>query len=756
MKTFYQTHFFSFFLVFALAIFAKGQASLLPEEFIGKDLSQAQDSLRKAIEAGQDSLVIDLAEVYYYDGKFEEALKEYQQADILGLVTEPEQKRNFTHVARMFSITSPYDIPTGYFNKSWTFEAEIESFCGNSANEDFAPFKWKNLLFVTSSRKESRRVYEFTSKPFLDVYAFTVECDPAEIPDFLPRNLNTRLHDGPLAIAADTSLVVITRNYDEPNENGFQNLYLEYFIRENGKWQKGMRFPFANENYSVQHPFFHDAENTLYFASNFRGGHGGYDLYKSKWNGSEWDTPVNLGQQVNSNYDEVFPSVDPDGNLIYSTNHIETHGGLDLVLFKDGLRTLFPEPFNTPLDDFAITYTDKQSGYFSSTRSEGAFSDNIYSFSIPIPAPVEYFFIAKVIDKETREPLEGALVAFSSYDRGISGSMITDEKGQANLFKSVADAPEFQFEVIKTGYQTLERTTSQFNLSGTYYAITFELGKVTEPVVAEVPAPTSGTIVLYFENNLPAVDPGGLQNTTPYDQTLDQYLGARSTYSEKSVSSPQDLQDFFTEVRLGMNELNNLAGFLLDELEEGELLLIDLAAYASPLASSQYNARLSERRNESVKNFLLNWENGALKPYLSSGNLRFVDQAFGDREAPAGISDSPTNRRESVYSVRAARERRVVLFWKKINEDAGANLETKPTNSKEFFIVVGSFRNKNLAEKALELISDQQATNSGILEYPEKGLFRVYVNAYEHLEMAREDLYSVRQTIASDAWIVSL
>lgn len=756
MKSICQKFSFFLFLVLGLTLLSSGQTTLLPEELIGKDLSRAQKSLREAIEAGQDSLVIDLAEVYFYDGKYEEALKEYQRADILGLVTTPEQKRNYTHVARMQNVISPYDIPTGYFNKSWAFEAELEAFCGNSANEDFAPFKWKNLLFITSSRNESRRIYEFTSKPFLDVFAFSGDCDLEVLPSFLPRNLNTRWHDGPIAIAADTSLIVITRNYDKPNENGFHNLYMEYFVRENGNWQKAKKFPFANADFSVQHPFFHDAENTLYFASNFRGGHGGFDLYKSKWNGNEWENPVNLGPEINSRYDEVFPSFTPKGELIFSTNHIETQGGLDLVLFSDGMRTLFPAPFNTPYDDFSITYENERSGYIASNRTGGTFGDNVYAFSIPEPAPVEYFFLAKVVEKETKEPLEGALVAFSSFDSGISGSMITDENGLANLFQSVAAVPEFQFEVSKTGFQTLEITTNQFDLSGPNYAITFELEKITEPVIVEAPTPSSGTFVLYFENDLPATASGGLTKTARYDLTHENFLKARTTYVRETVSTQSELQDFFYEVEQGMLELEAFAGFLLDELRKGEEVLIDLAAYASPLATSQYNARLSERRNASVKNFLLGWENGVLEAYLTSGNLRFVDKAYGDSQAPAGISDSPSNRRESVYSVRAARERRVVLFWKKITDNTGAKLEVESMNPFEFFIVVGSFKNKNLAEKNLNMVSRQQAANPGILEIHERGLFREYFNAYKQLEMAQKDLSAVQQTIAPDAWIVSL
>lgn len=756
MKTFYHKIPVFLILVFGLGFFANGQGTILPPELIGTDLEKAQSDLKKAIEAGQDSLTINLAEVYFYDGKYPEALQEYQKADRLKLINTAGQKRNYTHVARMLDASSPYDVPTGYFNRSWTFDATLQAFCGNSANEDFAPFKWNELLFITSSRNPSRRIYEFTSKPFLDVFAFAGGCEPVSLPGFLPRNLNTRWHDGPIAISADTNLVVITRNYDKPNENGFHNLYMEYYVRENGSWQKGQNFPFSSENFSVQHPFFHNEENTLYFASNFRGGQGGFDLYKSKWNGTGWETPVNLGSRVNSEYDEVFPSFTPEGDLVYATNHIETMGGLDLVLFKDGLRTLFPEPFNTSHDDFAISYENVNKGYLSSNRTGGNFGDNIYSFEIPVPAPVEYFFIAKVVDKETGEPIEGALVAFSSYGRGVSGSVLTDEAGQANMFKSIADIPEYQFDVSKTGYNTLEITSSQFDLSDSHYLITFSLEKRTEPVVAEVPKPTTGNIILYFENDVPAAAPGGLSAIIGYDLTHRNLLEARATFRQQTVSTQDELNAFFTEVEQGMQELDQFASFLLEELKNGEKFLIDLAAYASPLASAQYNARLTERRNASVKNFLSKWQDGALNAYLADGSLRFVDKAYGDTQAPEGISDSPANRRESVFSVKASRERRVILFWKKVSEETGELIQMESSPRKDYYIIIGSFKSKRSAQTALHQVSGQGAPAPGILEEQQKGLFRVYFNSYPLMEQAQSQLEQVRQNITSDAWIVNL
>lgn len=666
MKNLYQTSIILIVLLVGLSFGASAQVSMMPENLIGTDLRKAESDLRKAVESGQKSQTINLAEVLYFSGEFEEALKFYQQADSMGLLRNPQQRRNYTHVARMFNVASPYGAPTGYFDRDWTFETEAQAFCGNSRNEDFAPFKWNNYLFITSSRERTRRVYDFSNKPFLNVVAFEDGCDPVNLPDFLPRNINSRYHDGPIAISADTNLVVITRNFSQPNESGYHNLYLEYFVREDGRWSKGTQFPFSRQAFSAQHPFFNDEEQTLYYASNMPGGQGGFDIYKSKWNGQRWESPENLGPEVNSAYDEVFPSFSPKGDLIYSTNHIESLGGLDLVMFRDGVRTLFPEPINSAFDDFALIFVDDMNGYFSSNRSGGAFGDNIYTFSIAEPLPVEHNFFAKVIDKETGKGIDGALVAFSSFEKGISGSILTNAMGEGFLFRSIRDFPAFSFDVSKPGYQTFEQKSDNYKLDGDRYVYTFELEKEVEPIVAEIkPEAESGTIVLYFENDIPRAVPGGPENIARYYETFNIFNRGRNNYFQNSSSSREELEAFFNDLEKGMAELEEFAGFMLEELKAGHKFMIDLAAFASPLATHEYNARLSERRNQSVKNYFRNWQGGAMRNFIDDGSLLFIDKAYGDSQAPPSISEDPNERDKSVYSVRASRERRVVLFWKR-------------------------------------------------------------------------------------------
>jgi len=277
---------------------------------------------------------------------------------------------------------SANDQATGYFCNKLQMNTTIQPFIGNSTSQDFAPFVWHNILFITSSRKTSiKQTSPPESEPsFFDIFAFVEYSFPFD-PDFLPASVNTKMNDGPVAISRDTSILLVTRNYRNPNRSSVYNLYLDSYTKEKNKWKRN-DFPFNNINFSLQHPFFYDAANALYFSSDMPGGYGGFDLYKSVWDGEKWGQPENLGPEINSEYDEVFPYVSPGDIIYYSSNHDETTGGLDLVMFKDSVRYLMPEPFNTVSDDFSITFINDSTGYIASNRDNSSRVDNIYYFEI--------------------------------------------------------------------------------------------------------------------------------------------------------------------------------------------------------------------------------------------------------------------------------------------------------------------------------------------------------------------------------------
>ena len=663
-KTYTTATAICFIVSMAFALSSYGQRHSIPETLVGADLKKAQEAYLKEINRGIDSLIVPYAEALFYDGKLEKALDMFRKADSLELPMNVRQQRNFSHLARRMGQTTPYDTETGYFSQDWQPLVRVEAHCSNSAFEDIGPFVWHNILFISSSReteeRRGRARYAFTGQPFLNVYAFQKDCSPVTT-DFLP-DINTGLHDGPIAIARDTSMVIVTRNYQRPNEEGIQNLYLDLYVREDGAWSQDLSFPFNDPAYSVQHPFYHNETNTLYFSSNMPGGYGGFDLYKSRWDGENWGEPENLGPEVNSAYDEVFPTINPSGHLVYATNHIESPGGLSLVLFKNNTNYLFPEPLTSRYDDFAVTFINEHSGYFSSNRSQASFNDNIYFFEL-LPMP----FVLRATDSETNRPVEGLQVDFRSEEPSLQGQAFTNNKGEAVIYEGHESPFQVQLELQREGYETMSLDSDAFTRIDDRWIMEVHIDPVPaiDPDLhpAIVRAMQDGYFAVYFDNDQP--DPWSWRRTTTsdYAQTLRTYLDRRDEYLRKSASSRQELDELFQKVEEGMIQLEWFASFLRKEVESGQRVVVEFTSHASPLAQDSYNMILSERRNMAVKNYLLRWEGGLLEAYKQEGLIAFVTEAKGARQAAPGISADRDDLSRSVYGVEAAKERRVRISW---------------------------------------------------------------------------------------------
>jgi hypothetical protein len=350
------------------------------------DLKKSEKFFKNYYSSNQDSLTLKFADLVFAQGKYQEAFDAYKKADSLKMLFDDKRKSNYSHAANILKVKSPYFLQTNYFRSAASWDVSISSYSTNSSNEDMAPFCWNGNLFLTSSRfnvkNKIKLGYDFNELPFLDVYGFAADGSELNLNRILPKAINTDRHDGPIAISKDTTLLVINRNFLDPNKKGVFNLFFEYYVRNKKGWSAARKFYYTNPDYSVQHPYFDDKTKTLYFSSNMFGGFGGFDIYTIQWNGMHWEGLKNLGPEINTSYDEVFPNIDLEGNLIYATNHMETYGGIDLVLYRNGIRYLLPSPINSEYDDFGLTFDSNSDGYFTSNRSNQLFNDQVYKFTL--------------------------------------------------------------------------------------------------------------------------------------------------------------------------------------------------------------------------------------------------------------------------------------------------------------------------------------------------------------------------------------
>ena len=282
--------------------------------------------------------------------------------------------------------------------------------------------------------------------------------------DRFSHSLNTKYHEGPATFTKDGSRVIFTRNnYNNgkyrKSTDGINKLKLYTATQTNGYWSKTEELPFNSDEFSTGHPALSPDDKFLYFSSDRPGGFGGTDIYVSKWTNGKWAEPVNLGKEINSKGNEMFPFVDEKGNLYIASDGQAGLGGLDLFyaqLTDDGqhvklLRNL-GEPLNSPQDDFGI-YTDgeRKNGYFSSNRKNGGADDDVYRFTREGAMYACRELTISVIDGDSKEPLANTSVGVENAGRGNDvKERKTDAEG---LIRICLDADsDFKFVASHDGY----------------------------------------------------------------------------------------------------------------------------------------------------------------------------------------------------------------------------------------------------------------------------------------------------------------
>ncbi|GAB3020868.1 carboxypeptidase regulatory-like domain-containing protein [Spirosoma pulveris] len=289
------------------------------------------------------------------------------------------------------------------------------------------------------------------------------EDQPISESDRFSRTLNTKYHEGPATFSQDGSLVIFTRNnYNEghyrESTDGVNKLKLYTARQTNGNWSEVEELPFNSDEFSTGHPALSKDDKLLYFSSDRPGGLGGTDIYVSKWMNGKWGPPVNLGKEVNSKGNELFPFADEKGNIYFSSDGRAGLGGLDIFyaqLTADGqqgkvLRNL-GEPINSPKDDFGIvTDGERNSGYFSSNRKNGGADDDVYRFTREGSLYPCRELTVSVVDAKSKKPLANTSVAMDSPGNNKQKELKTDADGLVRVCLDVDS--DFKFLASREGY----------------------------------------------------------------------------------------------------------------------------------------------------------------------------------------------------------------------------------------------------------------------------------------------------------------
>ncbi|GAB6121966.1 OmpA family protein [Dysgonomonas termitidis] len=211
--------------------------------------------------------------------------------------------------------------------------------------------------------------------------------------DMIPSSLQ----NGPMSFSRNMTRMVVTQVYYGKSEgigmtaqglNTFQTrLYYSNYDQKRKGWSSFKEIFHQIEGSSYSHPYLFNNDRSLLFASDMPGGFGGYDIYVTHWDDRKgtWGESVNLGSQVNTEGDEISPSLFDD-MLIFSSNGHIGFGGYDVygITYEnghtvDGSLVHFDYPINTVHNDFSLLHIDEDRGYIVSDRKT-ANKDDIFYF----------------------------------------------------------------------------------------------------------------------------------------------------------------------------------------------------------------------------------------------------------------------------------------------------------------------------------------------------------------------------------------
>lgn len=299
-----------------------------------------------------------------------------------------------------------------------------------------------------------------------DFYTSTKKNTEWEKAKPLSDNINTpNYNEGAQSISPDGRYLFFT-GCNRPDGAGRCDIYV--CLKEGNHWSKPVNLGnVINTSDWESQPSISADGSTLYFLSNRPGGYGGYDIWKSTLNSeSQWGTPVNLGPNINTPYDEATPFIHADGKtLFFASDGWPGMGQKDIFYSKlqeDGTfskPTNLGYPINTFNEEFGLIVTaDGQEALFSSNL-DGGFGDvDIYRFKLPEhlrPNPVTYVK-GVVKDKDTQEPLESNVIVVNLKNSQAAYNEITaKEDGE---FIAVMPAGEaYSFNVLANGYMLYSR-----------------------------------------------------------------------------------------------------------------------------------------------------------------------------------------------------------------------------------------------------------------------------------------------------------
>lgn len=415
------------------------------------------------------------------------------------------------------------------------------------AGEDF------DQLYFTSTREDAKGedLSGITGMKAPDIFVSRKnEEGKWQRPEVIESDVNSEFEDGACAFTPDGKTMYFTRcqmDYEYPR-------YAEIFssARTDASWATPQKCEIVKDTLSsLAHPAVSPDGEWLYFVSDMPGGLGGTDIWRVRLSGTEFGGIENLGTPINSVGDEMFPTFRPNGELYFSSNGHPGMGGLDLFKatwdeeMEQWTIVNLQAPMNSQSDDFGMTFEGVfNRGFFSSSRGDARGWDHIFTFELP---EVTKTITGWVYEKEGYE-LPDAVVHLVGND-GTNKKI--NVKSDGSFTERVEPSVNYILLGSCKGFLNYKQELQVDSMNESRdYVLQFPLSSMTHPVLLEN---------IFYE----------------FD---------KATLTEESATS-----------------LDSLIVLLNDNPN----VTIELSSHCDYKGSDAYNEHLSQRRAESVVNYLI-------------------------------------------------------------------------------------------------------------------------------------------------------
>ena len=356
----------------------------------------------------------------------------------------------------------------------------------NSKEADFSPAYGRDdfgMIYFTSSRDDAagNKTHGATGQSFTDIFESRIDKKSKWSTPVPVGVINSDFEDGTPAFSSDYKELYFTRC--EAGKREKKGCVIMYSKKTGDIWSDPKNIGILPDSLVAAHPSISPDGSTLYFVSDIEGGFGKKDIWKVTGAGSgAWSKPVNLGPDINTSGDELFPYEREDGTLYFASDGQIGMGGLDIFKAKpqpDGSWTVqnMKPPINSFADDFGIAFENgNERGIFTSTR-KGRGNDELYSFELP---PLKFNVTGLVKDEKTGTAITGSLVQLIASD----GSNLQAETGTGGDFKFALKADvDYIFLASKRGYLNgKEKETTKGQEKSREFMVSILLTPIDKPI----------------------------------------------------------------------------------------------------------------------------------------------------------------------------------------------------------------------------------------------------------------------------------